>query len=84
MNRVISNLDIFTHFFSEDKRILVQHFKRLNKIMTATGNGTNDGPALKIANIRFSIGIGGTKIVKKILEIILIDNNFANIIKAIM
>jgi Ca2+-transporting ATPase len=77
-------LDVFAHSFSEDKRILVQYFKRFGKTVTVTGNGTNDGPALKTADIGFSMGIEGTEIAKETSEIIFIDDNFASIVKVVM
>lgn len=84
MDRIIPNLDIFARSFSENKRILVQHLKRLNKTIAVTGDGTNDNPALKAADVRFSMGIGDTEIVKEASEIILMDDNFASIVKAVM
>jgi Ca2+-transporting ATPase len=84
MDKIILNLDVFVYSFPEDKRILVQHFKRLGETVAVTGDSTNDGPALKTADIRFSMGIGGTEIAKEILEIIFMDNNFASIVKAVM
>jgi P-type Ca2+ transporter type 2C len=84
IDRVIPNLDVLARSSPEDKRILVQHLKRLGKTVAATGDGTNDGPALKAADVGFSMGIGGTEVAKEASEIILMDDNFASIVKAVM
>jgi Ca2+-transporting ATPase len=84
MNKIIPNLDVLIHFFPENKRILVQHFKRLDKTVAATGDSTNNSPALKAADVRFSMGIGGIEIAKEASEIIFMDDNFASIVKAVM
>ncbi|KAF8754101.1 Sarcoplasmic/endoplasmic reticulum calcium ATPase 3 [Rhizoctonia solani] len=68
----------------EDKRILVDTLKGLGEIVGVTGDGTNDGPALKHANVGFSMGIAGTEIAKEASDIILMDDNFSSIVSAIM
>ncbi|PUU82388.1 hypothetical protein B9Z19DRAFT_1099224 [Tuber borchii] len=68
----------------EDKRILVRRLKELGETVAVTGDGTNDGPALKMADVGFSMGIAGTEVAKEASAIILMDDNFASIVKAIM
>ncbi|KAJ4362890.1 plasma membrane calcium [Neocucurbitaria cava] len=84
MNKVLPRLQVLARSSPEDKRILVQRLKALGETVAVTGDGTNDAPALKAANIGFSMGISGTEVAKEASSIILMDDNFASIITALM
>ncbi|KAI9850217.1 MAG: hypothetical protein M1838_005987 [Thelocarpon superellum] len=84
MDQVIPRLQVLARSSPEDKRILVKRLKELGETVAVTGDGTNDAPALKTADVGFSMGIAGTEVAKEASSIILMDDNFSSIIKAIM
>ena len=80
---VIPRLHVLARSSPEDKRILVQRLKEQKETVAVTGDGTNDAPALKLADVGFSMGISGTEVAKEASAIILMDDNFASIVKAL-
>ncbi|KAJ8762552.1 hypothetical protein K2173_007991 [Erythroxylum novogranatense] len=62
-----------------DKLLMVQCLKQKGHVVAVTGNGTNDAPALKEANIGLSMGIQGTEMAKESSDIIILDDNFASV-----
>src|SRR5204863_2421397 len=84
MDQIIPRLHVLARSSPEDKRILVRRLKELGETVAVTGDGTNDGPALRMADVGFSMGIAGTEVAKEASSIILMDDNFASIVKAIM
>lgn len=83
MMEIVPRLQILARSSPEDKKILVETLKMIGEIVGVTGDGTNDGPALKTADVGFSMGIAGTEVAKEASDIILMDDNFASIVKAI-
>ena len=81
---IVPRLQVLARSSPEDKKILVETLKKIGEIVSVTGDGTNDGPALKTANVGFSMGIAGTEVAKEASDIILMDDNFSSIVKAIM
>ena len=82
--QVIPRLHVLARSSPEDKRILVKRLKERIEIVAVTGDGTNDAPALRMADVGFSMGIAGTEVAKEASSIILMDDNFNSIVKALM
>jgi len=78
-----SKLKVLARSTPEDKYMLVTGLKDLNAVVAVTGDGTNDAPAMKKADVGFAMGITGTEVAKEASDIILLDDNFASIITAI-
>ena len=83
-DEIIPRLQVLARSSPEDKRILVRRLKDKGETVAVTGDGTNDAPALKLADVGFSMGIAGTEVAKEASAIILMDDNFKSIVRALM
>lgn len=83
-DEIIPSLQVLARSSPDDKRILVKRLKERGETVAVTGDGTNDAPALKAADVGFSMGIAGTEVAKEASAIILMDDNFTSIVKALM
>uniref|UniRef100_A0A6Q2XIL7 Calcium-transporting ATPase n=1 Tax=Esox lucius TaxID=8010 RepID=A0A6Q2XIL7_ESOLU len=89
IDRVWPKLRVLARSSPTDKHTLVKGIMdstvlELRQVVAVTGDGTNDGPALKKADVGFAMGIAGTDVAKEASDIILTDDNFSSIVKAVM
>ena len=68
----------------EDKHLLVSNLIDRGEVVAVTGDGTNDGPALKKSDVGFAMGIAGTDVAKQASDIIIMDDNFSSIVRAVL
>ena len=83
MFEILPKLQVLARSSPEDKRVLVTKLKEMGETVAVTGDGTNDAPALKAADVGFSMGISGTEVAKEASAIVLMDDNFTSIVTAL-
>ncbi|KAL2913623.1 plasma membrane calcium [Polyrhizophydium stewartii] len=84
MDVVLPRLQVLARSSPLDKQVLVSNLKRLGETVAVTGDGTNDAPALTAADVGFSMGVAGTEVAKEASDIVLMDDNFASLVKAVL
>ena len=83
LKKQCNNYTVFARVSPEHKVRIVKAYKGLNKIVAMTGDGVNDAPSLKIADIGVGMGKSGTDVVKSVADMLVTDDNFSSIVVAV-
>ncbi|KAK9075890.1 hypothetical protein SSX86_004219 [Deinandra increscens subsp. villosa] len=81
LNEIAPRIQVMARSSPTDKYDLVKHLRGMSEVVAVTGDGTNDAPALHESDIGFAMGIAGTEVAKEQADVIVMDDDFATIVK---
>lgn len=84
VHKILPHLRILARSRPNDKYRLVSLLKDADEVVAVTGDGTNDAPAMRKADVGVAMGISGTEVAKEASDVVLLDDNFSSIVKGVL
>jgi Ca2+-transporting ATPase len=83
LDSLVRQVDVFARVSPSQKHQIVRALQQAGEVVAMAGDGINDAPALRAADIGIAVGIGGTAVARDVADVLLVDDNFASLLRAI-